>query len=242
MRFWAKRERPGAGTSAPKALTFDVFGTTVDWLGGMTDHVQSLFERRSISGDAKGLVQEWRSHYKPAIKAVRDGKRPWTDFDQLHREELDKIVSKFGMSRLTKQDRDELTRAWRYLKAWPDVIPALHRLRKLFLVAPLSNGTTRQLVETARYAGLPWDAVLGGDIFRTYKPDGRVYLGAAELFAVKPHEVLMVAAHNEDLAGAKMHGLRTCFVHRATEDQKVEGEYDYVVEDFEELARVLGAV
>ena len=225
-----------------KALTFDVFGTTVDWLGGMTGHAEGLFAERGLRADAAGLVLEWRAHYKPAIKPVREGKRGWIDFDQLHREELDKIVAKYGAAKLSSDDRDRLTRGWRYLKAWPDVVPALHRLKKHFILAPLSNGTTRQLIETAKWAGLPWDAVFGADLFKTYKPDPEVYLGAAGLLALKPEEILMVAAHSEDLAAAQKYGLRTCFVHRRTEDQKADGSFDYVVDDFEHLARWLGAV
>ncbi len=225
-----------------KALTFDVFGTTVDWVGGMTGHAQRLFDSRGVRGNPDELVREWRAHYQPAIKPVREGKREWVDFDRLHREELDKIIEHYGAAKLSSEDRDQLTAGWRYLKAWPDVVPALHRLKKHFMLAPLSNGTTRQLIETARFASLPWDAIFGADMFRTYKPDPRVYLGAVGLLGLEPGEVLMVAAHNNDLQGAQKHGLQTCFVQRSTEDAKPEGSYDYVVDNFEHLARTLNTV
>ncbi len=227
---------------ATKALLFDIFGTTVDWHGGMIDQAIRLGEQRGIVADWEGLIEEWRAHYKPAIKPVREGKRPWIDFDQIHREELDKIVADYGAEQLSSADRDTLTRGWRSLHPWPDVVSSLYRLKKHFILGPLSNGTTRQLIETARFAGLPWDAVFGADMFRTYKPDPKVYLGAVALLGLQPEEVLMVAAHIEDLKAAQKNGLRTCFVHRPTEDQKVEGTFDYVVDDFEHLARMLGAV
>ena len=225
-----------------KALLFDTFGTTVDWLSSMTVHAEKIGAEKGIDADWEGLVREWRAHYKPAIKPVREGKRPWVAFDDLHREELDKIVKQYGAAKLKDADRDRLTHGWHELKAWPEVPAALHRLTKHFILGPLSNGTTRQLVDIARYANLPWSVVFGADMFRTYKPAPEVYKGAVAYLGLQPQEVLMVAAHNEDLEAARKHGLRTCFVHRSTEEAEAKGGFDYVVDDFEHLARVLGAV
>lgn len=228
---------------AIKALLFDTFGTTVDWQSSMTAHAEKTGKEIGIQGaDWRGLVLEWRAHYKPAIKPVREGKRPFTSFDQLHREELDKLASTYGASKLSDTDRDRLTHGWHELNAWPEVPAALHRLKKHFILGPLSNGTTRQLIDIAKYAGLPWDVVFGADMFRTYKPAPEMYKGAIAFLGLKPQEVLMVAAHNEDLQAAKKQGLRTCFVARETEDPMSAGFYDHVVQDFEDLARSLGAV
>lgn len=227
---------------ALKALLFDTFGTTVDWLSSMSAHAQKIGAETCIDADWEGLVREWRAHYKPAIKPVREGKRPWADFGTLHREELDKIVKQFGAGKLSDADRDRLTHGWHELKAWPDAPPALHRLKKHFIIGPLSNGTTRQLVDIAKFAGLPWDVVFGADMFRTYKPAPEMYKGAVGLVGSRPEEILMVAAHNEDLEAEQKQGLRTCFVHRSTEDAEVKGKFDFVVSDFEQLARVLEAV
>lgn len=233
-----QRHRP----DGVKALLFDTFGTTVDWLSSMTAHAQEVGAETGVRADWEGLVREWRAHYKPAIKPVREAKRPFIGFDELLREELDKIVKHFGAEKLSDTDRDRLTHGWRKLKGWPDAAPALHRLAKHFLIAPLSNGTTRQLIEIARYANLPWSAVFGADMFRTYKPSPELYKGAVRYLGLEPEQVLMVAAHNEDLKAAGKQGLRTCFVHRLTEDAEPKGNFDYVVNDFEHLARTLGAV
>lgn len=244
MRLFHWKKQPSPATRSPrvKALLFDTFGTTVDWFSSMVAHAERLGSERGIDADWAGLVAEWRAHYKPAIKRVRDGKRDWTGFDILHREELDKIVGKFGAERLASADRDLLTLGWHYLRPWPDVVPALYRLKKQFIVAPLSNGTTRQLVDMARWSGTPWDTVFGADMFRTYKPDKKVYLGAAKLLDLEPSEILMVAAHNEDLQAAALLGLRTCFVRRATEDPEPSRTFDFNVNDFEHLARILDTV
>ena len=227
---------------AIKALLFDTFGTTVDWYASMVAHAESLGREAAIDADWEGLVREWRAHYKPAIKPVREGKRPWTGFDELHREELDKIVKKFGAGKLTDNQRDRLTHGWHQLKPWPEVPAALHRLARHFLLGPLSSGTTRQMIDLAGYGNLPWSVIFGADMFRTYKPAPELYKGAVALLGLQPEEVLMVAAHNEDLEAAQKQGLRTCFVRRPTEDQKVEGSFDYAVDDFEHFARTLGAV
>ena len=241
MLFFRKK-KPVISNTKVQALLFDTFGTTVDWRGSMAEHARRLGVERGIDADWAGLVLEWRAHYKPAIKPVREGKRKWTGFDELHREELNKIVRKFGAAKLTDVDRDRLTQGWHHLAAWPDVVPALHRLKKHFMIGPLSNGTTRQMVDLAKGSGLPWDVVFGADLFRTYKPAKQMYLGAAAWLGLKPEEVLMVAAHNEDLEHARKNGLKTCFVKRLTEDAEATGKYDFVVEDFEHLARSLGAV
>ncbi len=235
-------KQTNAAKPALKALLFDTFGTTVDWLSSMTAHAVRIGAEAQVPADWGALVREWRAHYKPAIKPVREGKRPWAGFDELHREELDKIVKQFGAGKLSKADRDRLTHGWHELKPWPEVPAALHRLAKHFIVGPLSNGTTRQMIDLARYGNLPWTVVLGADMFRTYKPAPELYKGAVGLLGLQPEEVLMVAAHNQDLEAAGKQGLRTCFVHRPTEDQKVEGSFDYLVDNFEHLARVLGTV
>lgn len=242
MGLLGKAGKQVVAIPAIKALLFDTFGTTVDWLSSMTAHALRIGAEAQVPADWQALVKEWRAHYKPAVKPVREGKRPWTGFDELHREELDRILNQFGAGKLKIADRDRLTHGWHELKPWPEVPGALHRLAKHFIIGPLSNGTTRQLIDLARYGNLPWSVVFGADMFRTYKPAPELYTGAVALLGMQPAEVLLVAAHNQDLKAAQKQGLRTCFVHRPTEDQQLEGSFDYVVDNFEHLARTLNAV
>ena len=242
MGLLAKATQQVGLNSAIKALLFDTFGTTVDWQSSMTEHAETIGRESYIHADWSGLVKEWRAHYKPAIQPVREGKRPWTGFDELHREELDKIVKKYGDGKLTDEQRNRLTQGWHELKPWPEVPAALHRLAKHFILGPLSNGTTRQMIDLARYGNLPWSVIFGADMFRTYKPAPEFYRNAVALLGLQPGEVMLVAAHNEDLQAAQKQGLRTCFVHRPTEDREVEGTFDAVIDSFEDLARRLHAV
>ena len=225
-----------------KAILFDTFGTTVDWQSSMIAHAERLGEEKGINADWPGLVEAWRAQYQPAIKPVRVGKRPWTGFDTLHREQLDEILPRFGAAqRLSSADRDLLTHGWHYLDPWPDVVPALAHLKHEYIIGPLSNGSTRQMVDLTRWGHLPWDVVFGADMFRTYKPDKKIYLGAVAFLSLDPAEILMVAAHNQDLEAAKSHGLKTCFVRRPTEDPTPTGTYEFVVNDFKDLTHTLNA-
>ena len=213
----------------------------MDWRGSLTEYCRRFGAERGLSADWEALVVEWRSLYPEAIAPVRDGKRLWAGFDELHRETLDSLLPKYGLNTLSDADRDLLNLGWQALDPWPDAVPGLARLRQRFLLGPLSNATTRQLIGISRHAGLTWDCVLGGDIFHTYKPMPAVYLGAASLLHLAPESVLMVAAHNLDLQGAQKAGFRTAFILRDTEEPEPEGAYTYTARDFHDLASQLGA-
>ena len=194
------------------ALVFDVFGTVVDWRGGVAREV-----RRLLPGvDAEAFADAWRERYGPSMELVRRGERAWASLDTLHGESLDALLAEFA------QDPDEATRAelvlaWHRLDPWPDAVDGLTRLRERFVLASLSNGNVALLVEMAKRGGLPWDAVLSAELFGHYKPDAEVYDGAVRLLGLAPERVLMVAAHVDDLAAARGRGLRTAYVHRPYE-------------------------
>jgi 2-haloacid dehalogenase len=195
-----------------QALVFDVFGTVVDWRAGVAREV-----RRLLPGvEAEAFADAWRERYAPSKERVRRGERAWAPLDTLHRESLDALLVEFG------EDPDEATRAelvlaWHRLDPWPDAIEGLTRLRERFVLATLSNGNVALLVDMAKRAGLPWDAVLSAELFGHYKPDAEVYDGAARLLGLAPERVLMVAAHVDDLAAARGRGLRTAYVYRPHE-------------------------
>jgi 2-haloacid dehalogenase len=230
-----------------KALAFDVFGTVVDWRRGIMREVEALGRPRGLAADWAAFADAWRGLYQPSLEAVRSGARPWTRLDDLHRESLEPLLPRFGLTALTPDERDHLTRAWHRLDPWPDVLPGLARLRRRYILATLSNGNVALLVNMARRAGLPWDAVLGAEVARHYKPQPPAYLVTAGLLGLAPGECLMVAAHNGDLAAAGALGFRTCFVPRPEEygpgqrrDLAPERDWDVVARDFVDLAGQLG--
>jgi 2-haloacid dehalogenase len=211
-----------------KALIFDVFGTTVDWRGSMIRHCARF-------GLPEQTADLWRAQYQPQLETVRSGQRPWVNLDVLHRIGLDIVLRELGIA-LPDRFRTTLVRAWHRLDPWPDVVEGLIALKRTHIIAPCSNGHIAQSVNLAKYAGLPWDAILGAELARAYKPDPRVYRASADALGLDYHEVCMVAAHNDDLEAAREAGLRTAFVPRATEDTEPTSDWDIVAPGFRELS------
>jgi 2-haloacid dehalogenase len=237
---------------AIKALVFDVFGTVVDWRSGVAREAQAFLARHGRPDhDPGAFADAWRRRYGPAMEEVRSGRRPFTRLDVLHRENLDGVLQEFDIdpAGVPPGELDELNLAWHRLDPWPDVLPGLLRLKRAFIIAPLSNGNIRLMLDIARRAGLPWDAILGAEVARAYKPMPEAYLRTAELLALKPGELCLVAAHNSDLAAARACGLATCFVSRPDEFGPVADRgfaqpaqnWDFVVGDFPALADALAA-
>jgi 2-haloacid dehalogenase len=197
-----------------RALVFDVFGTVVDWRSGVAREARRLL---GDEVDAEAFADAWRDRYAPSMDRVRSGELPWTPLDALHRASLDELLTELGRADVDEPVRAELVLAWHRLDPWPDAVPGLTRLRSRHVLAPLSNGNVALIVDMAKRAGLPWDLVLGAEIVRHYKPDPEVYDAAAQLLALRPEQVLMVAAHVSDLAAARARGLRTAYVHRPDE-------------------------
>lgn len=229
--------------SLPRVLAFDVFGTVVDWHGSIMREVQSM----GLAVDADAFALAWREGYQPAMQRVRSGELGWTRIDELHRMILDQILGRFGVD-LPEAGRRQLNLAWHRLQPWPDVVAGLTRLKSRFTVCTLSNGNIGLLTDMAKNAGLPWDCVLSAEVFRAYKPDPATYLGVAQVFDLKPEEVMLVAAHQDDLAAARDCGLQTAYIERPAEfgaarpkDVSADPRNTWHARDFLDLARQLGA-
>ena len=234
----------------PAALVFDVFGTVVDWRSGVARDLRAFLVRHGRPDlDAHALADAWRARYQPAMEDCRSGRRPFTRLDVLHRENLDAVLRDHGVdpASIAATELDQLNRAWHRLDPWPDAVPGLARLKTRYIIAPLSNGNVSLLLNMARRAGLPWDAILGAEVARAYKPQPEAYLRTADILGLQPAEVCLVAAHNGDLAAARACGLRTGFVPRPREhgpaqtvDLVPTEAWDLVAADFVDLASQLG--
>ena len=242
------REPANSGPGSVKALVFDVFGTVVDWRTSVAGEIERLATQKGFTVDGPKFADAWRAEYAPSMNRVRNGELPWTRLDDLHRMVLDKILKDFRISGLSESETVTLNRAWHRLRPWPDVVSGLTRLKKQFIIAPLSNGNIALMTNMAKHSGLPWDCILGAELVRHYKPDREVYLSAANFLDLQPAEVMMVAAHLGDLRAAKGLGLRTGFVVRPDEygptrkpDLAPDSSVDVSAKDFNDLARQLGA-
>jgi len=229
-----------------KALTFDVFGTTVDWRGSLIREAEEWGRARGLEINWPRFADSWRAGYAPALDQVRKGLLPWMNLDQLHRKILDRLFAEYKIDGLSETEKEHFNKAWHRLHPWPDSVAGLTRLKTRFILSTLSNGNVSLLVDMAKFAGLPWDAILCAEIFRHYKPDSETYLGAAEMLGCKPQEVMMVAAHPSDLRAAQKLGLRTAFVPRPREhgdrnpDATTDTDFDVIATDFVDLAEKLG--
>ena len=231
-----------------RAVVFDVFGTVVDWRSGVAREAAPFLARHGAPGaDPAAFADAWRRCYQPAMEEVRSGRRPFTRLDVLHRENLDAVLPDFGIDPgvVPASELDELTLAWHRLDPWPDAVAGLTVLKAKTIIAPLSNGNIVLMLDMAKRAGLPWDAILGAEVTQAYKPTRDSYLRTAELLAMQPHEVCLAAAHNSDLAAARACGLKTAFVARPTEhgpaqstDLRPEQDWDAVAADFVALAEL----
>ena len=230
-----------------KALTFDVFGTVVDFRGSIIRECRKFGNERGLRVNWAKFSDAWRAGYRPAMDRVGRGELPWTKIDDLHRMILDELLVKFRITGLTEEDKVHLNRVWHRLRPWPDTVRGLKRLRKRHIIATLSNGNTALLVNMAKNAGLPWDCIFSAETFHHYKPDPETYLGAAKLLDLEPAQVMMVAAHKHDLRAAASHGLKTAFVRRPHEygrskntDLDADPAFTINADDFNDLAAQLG--
>jgi 2-haloacid dehalogenase len=236
----------GSTFSDLRVLAFDVFGTVVDWRGGVAAEMAATARERQLTVDAPAFADAWRSKYLPYLDRVRRGEMPWQVLDGLHRASLRELVSELSLQSLTEPDLDRLVFAWHHLPPWPDSVVGMSRLRSRYVLTTLSNGGMAHLVELNRAAQLPFDCVLSVELVRTYKPDPRVYRLVPDLLAVRPEESMMVASHPYDLAAAAGQGMRTAFVRRPQEwgtgkTETPDFRVDITASDFLDLASQLGA-
>jgi 2-haloacid dehalogenase len=227
----------------PKILAFDIFGTVVDWHGSIVRELEVLYPQ--VDGNAFALA--WRAGYQPAMQRVRSGELGWVRIDELNRMILDAMLPTFGLEHLSEAERQHLNRVWHRLDAWPDSVAGLLRLKSRYTLCTLSNGNLGLLTNMAKRAGLPWDCILSAEVFRAYKPDPATYLGVAKVFDVAHEQVMLCAAHHDDLAAARACGLQTAYIERPLEfgaaqvkDVSPQAGNDLHARDIVQLAELLG--
>jgi 2-haloacid dehalogenase len=229
-------------------LTFDTYGTLVDWRTSVLVELRALGAPRARVIDWDAFLAEWKACYRAGMDRVNRGEWPWTTVETIYRRRLAALLEAHGLGDLSTEDVEHLNHVWWRLSPWPDVVAGLTRLRRRYIVSPLSNASFAGMVHLARFAGLPWDCVITAENARCYKPRPEVYRTALELLGMVPAEVMMVAAHNYDLRAARQQGMRTAFIARPTEhgpgqttDLGPEEDWDVVAKDIEDLATTLGA-
>jgi 2-haloacid dehalogenase len=233
-----------------KALVFDVFGTVVDWRSSVIAEGVAWGNGRGLKIDWADFADRWRLGYLPAMDKVRRGEIPWTRLDDLHRMMLEDLLQEFKIEGLGEEEKVSWAHVWRRLRPWPDSVNGLTRLKRKYVIAPVSNGNIALMTSLAKFGGLPWDVILGAEVARRYKPDREVYVSACDSLDLKPEEVMMCAAHITDLQAARGNGLRTGFISRPDEfggglagvaDKAMPADFDVVSASIIDLAQQMGA-
>ena len=231
-----------------KAVVFDTFGTVVDWRSGVAREAAPFITRHGLAIAPEEFASAWRKRYHPSMEPIRAGQRPYTPLDVLHRENLMALLAEIAPdARFAEDELADLTKAWHRLDPWPDSIPGLTRLKSRYIIGPLSNGNIALLVNMAKRAGLPWDVILGADVSRAYKRHPQAYTATVEVLGIRPGELMLVAAHNDDLAAARRCGLATGFIARPTEhgpgqttNLEPAEDWDVIADDIVGVAERLG--
>ena len=233
-----------------EALIFDVFGTCVDWRTGVSREAARVAAEKQLDIDADAFADYWRGRYQPAMQRIRSGNRGYVALDDLHLENLSETLSAFELdAEFDAAERQAFNAAWEKLPPWPDVVEGLEQLKRRYILAPCSNGSIALTARLAKYGGLAWDAIVGAEVAQNYKPDPAVYLASVAALRLAPEQVMMVAAHNGDLAAARDNDLKTAFVPRPSEhgpgqtsDLEADSDWDVIADDFIDLAEKLAAV
>jgi 2-haloacid dehalogenase len=233
-----------------KACVFDTFGTVVDWRSSVIAEATGWGKMKGLNINWVEFTDRWRLGYRPTMDKVRKGEIPWTNLDDLHRMILDDLLKQYKIGGLSEEEKVNWAHVWRRLKPWPDSVEGLTRLKQKYIISPMSNGNVALLTNLAKFAGLPWDVILGTDLVKHYKPDREMYLSAPFYLDLKPDEVMMCAAHIHDLEAARSCGLRTGFIYRPYEyaggpvgspEKAKPGDFDVVSESIVDLAQQIGA-
>ncbi|MEL6793480.1 MAG: haloacid dehalogenase type II [Pseudomonadota bacterium] len=229
-----------------KAAIFDVFGTVVDWRTGVAAVMADAFFKKGIEHDASAFADAWRAEYDPAMARIREGGRGYVPLDDLHLENLARVLDARHLDgAFDAMERAALNKAWEMLPPWPDSVAGLAAIKAAMPIAPCSNGSIALMTSLARHGGLPWDCILGAEIARDYKPKAEVYLAACAALRLPPEDVVMVAAHNNDLVAARAAGLKTAFIPRPDEkgprlgETRAEEDWDWIADDILALASAL---
>jgi 2-haloacid dehalogenase len=239
-----------AALAKVQACVFDTFGTVVDWRSSVIAEATRWGKARNLHVNWVEFTDRWRQGYAPAMEKVRKGEIPWTTLDDLQRMILEDLLKEYKIEGLSEEEKLDWAHVWRRLKPWPDAVEGLTRLKRKYIISPMSNGNVALMTHLAKFAKLPWDLVLGSDLVQHYKPDREMYLSAPYYLDLRSEQVMMCAAHVSDLHAARNCGLRTGFIYRPNEfgggpvgvpDQAKPGDFDVVSESIVDLAQQLGA-
>ncbi len=201
-----------ANLSNVKALAWDIGGTVFDWHHTIRDEVAAIAAVQGVELDAPKFTNMWRFRMFERLQLVRRGDLPWLNADQLHRRVLDEVMEAHPQLQLGMAERDELNQVWHRMNAWPDAAAALEALRSHYKVTVLTVMSWAIAVDCSKHNGISWDGILSCEFLGHYKPEPEAYLASARYLGLDISEVMMCAAHKNDLMAAARAGMPTAYV------------------------------
>jgi 2-haloacid dehalogenase len=223
-----------------KVLVFDQYGTIVDMQNGLTQAVTPFLQKKGWAGKPNSFVTWWRrTHFENSmIDALCD--RGHTPYREIGHRAVAYVMDRCGIS-YTQDEMRWLVARIEALEPFPDVVPALERLRGAgYKLAILSNGDRDMLKAAAPCIGFGFDHVISVEEAGYFKPHWKTYAKAEELIGEERASCLFVANHAFDCIGAKAYGMRTAFIDRRRRPfGETPHQPDIIVRDFTELAALL---
>lgn len=196
-----------------KICMFDQYGTVVDMQGGLTLTATPFLQKKGWKGNPNSFVTWWRrTHFENSmIDALLH--REHTPYREIGHRAVAHVMDRAGIS-YTKDEVRYLVSEIEKLRPFPEVPPALDKLRTRYKLVVLSNGDPDMLEAAKAYHKVPFDKIISVAEAKSFKPHVATYTKAAELCGVKPDQILFVANHAFDCLGAKAAGMRTAFIDR----------------------------
>jgi 2-haloalkanoic acid dehalogenase type II len=210
-----------------KALTFDGWGSLVDWEAGTRAFVGALLQRPYTSGVARPSVDEWMGRW---LRIRRQMLRPYRPWRELLVRSYDATMQLFGIEAFV-DDGPSLARHLVALEPRPEAKALLRKLAKKYRLALVSNPDRDALAETLGRLQAPFSSVVTAEDVKAYKPEAKIFALALERLGLPAGEVMHVSASvEEDVTAARAAGIKTVLIG--------SGEADLVVSSLEDLSQV----
>ena len=210
-------------------VTFDCYGTLIDWDAGIRGFLSELLNRKCISADIGSLHQRWEAIQFELIQ------REYRPYKEILRLSLEATLREFGIP-YEPEDGDAFAASMPTWKPFPDVPKALSELKRFARIAIISNTDNDILRESVKLMGVEFDAFVTAEDAKVYKPSPRIFEFALQRLNELPERILHVAfGFKYDLAPAKQVGMKTCWLNRSSEPKPEGIEPDFVVSTMEEV-------
>jgi 2-haloacid dehalogenase len=190
-----------------KGIVFDMYGTLVD-VGAVAEACKEM------APEPVAFITQWRAK-QLEYTFLRTLMGKYRDFWKVTEEALEFAIQHFGLQ-VRAEQRKQVMEAWLHPTPYPEIVAALPRLKEKYLLAILSNGTSKMLqTELERTRLRPYFRwVISADAVKLYKPSPEVYRLALKQMRLQKNEILFISSNSFDVMGSKHFGFKVCWINR----------------------------